>query len=569
MKKIIQFMSLIMALVMAFAVGAYASEDSDVTEPTTAVQEENTTLPDVTEPEEGTTTQPEEETTTQPDATEPEVTDPTAPSEPEVTDPTAPTDPTDPTDPTQPENPEIVLPKAPTKISGGGGGFDSRSVLWDAVEGVDGYDVYLKVDGEWVYYNSTITTDTYLENLISNSEYEVGVKSYIIVDDVKYQSEEYCIGIISSSESVNTAYLTLGATKDGIKLNWDKCRGVSGYRLSIKKDGKWVKIADITDPDTTTYLYKDATKNTKYQFSIRSFADGTKGKKWGVRTSKTITYPDFTKAKITSATPTNAAVTLKWNKVEDAAGYRVYVYKNSKWIYYKGIKTTSYKVTGLEASTKYKFKVRAYYQVNGKTTWGTYSDEMAVTTKAKTVKATRIAKLKKNFTDGDWSVKLSNMVDRDGYKFDYTLAVKGNKIHISYDYKNNKVMRDFEYLIDMDKHKVYLIFDDDKTYAILGGDDADVLAYSGLVMGYALDMSDAKSVTAKTAVYGGKTGVAETYTVKELGAKKTCYFVDDKIKAIKLDYSDGTTETLTVSKITDTPSASLFKLPSGYKKIKY
>lgn len=569
MKKFVQILSLIMALVMALAIGSYAADETDVTEPTTAVQEETTTLPDVTEPEDGTTTQPEDETTTQPDATEPEVTDPTTPSEPEVTDPTAPTDPTDPTDPTQPENPDIVLPKAPTEITEGNSGFGFQCIIWDTVEGADGYDVYLKVGEEWVYQESTVAYSTYIENLISNSEYEVAVKSYIVVDGVKYQSEEFCTGTIDTSENVETAYITLSATKDGIKINWDKCRGVSGYRLSIKKDGKWVKIADITDPDTTTYLYKDATKNTKYQFSIRSFADGTKGKKWGVRTSKTITYPDFTKAKITSATPTNSAVTVKWNKVEDAAGYRVYVYKNSKWIYYKGIKTTSYKVTGLEASTKYKFKVRAYYQANGKTTWGTYSDEMAVTTKAKTVKATRIAKLKKNFTDGDWSVKLSNMVDRDGYKFDYTLAVKGNKIYIFYDYKNNKVMRDFEYLIDIDKHKVYLIFDDDKTYAILEGDAIDVIAYSALVMGYALDMSDAKNVTAQTAIYNGKTGVAETYKVKELGAKKTCYFVDDKIKAIKLVYSDGSTETLTVSKITDTPSASLFKLPGGYKKIKY
>ena len=101
----------------------------------------------------------------------------------------------------------------------------------------------------------------------------------------------------------------------------------------------------------------------------------------GHTSSKTITYPDFTKAKITSTTPTNSAVTVKWNKVDNATGYRVYVYKNNKWTYYKGIKTTSYKVTGLEASTQYKFKVRAYYQAKGKTTWGTYSDVVTVTTK--------------------------------------------------------------------------------------------------------------------------------------------------------------------------------------------
>ena len=69
MKKFVQFLSLIMALVMAFAIGSYAADEADVTEPTTAVQEETTILP-------------EEETTTQP-----EITEPTAPTEPEVTEP--------------------------------------------------------------------------------------------------------------------------------------------------------------------------------------------------------------------------------------------------------------------------------------------------------------------------------------------------------------------------------------------------------------------------------------------------------------------------------------------------
>lgn len=555
MKKFVQFLSFIMALVMAFAIGSYAADEADVTEPTTAVQEETTTLP-------------EEETTTQP-----EVTEPTAPTEPEVTDPTdptEPTDPTDPTDPTQPENPDVVLPEAPSEVLLRSNGFDHIWVQWEPVTGVNGYDIYIKVDDQWVYKGSDGGNTFKVENLILNSEYEFGVKSYIEIDGVKYESEAMTSAILPTDTDVQRPTLTVKSTKDGMKLSWNKVKGATGYRLYMKVDGKMKKIKDINDVNTLEYLYEKDTKvGTNYIFGIKAFAKGSLGTVYSDIYTKGATAADFTKAKITSKTAANSSVTLKWKKVEDASGYRVYVYKNSKWTYYKGIKTTSYKVTGLDASTKYKFKVRAYFQANGKTTWGTYSDEVTVTTKAKTVKATRIAKLKKNFTDGDWSVKIKNMVDRDGYKFDYTLAVKGNKINISYDYKNNKVMRDFEYLIDMDKHKVYLIFDDDKTYAILEGEDADVLAYSGMVMGYALDMSDAKNITAKTAIYGGKTGVAETYTVKELGAKKTCYFVDDKIKAIKLTYSDGSTETLTVSKITDTPSASLFKVPSGYKKIKY
>ena len=553
MKNFAKIICLLIVLIIALSVNAYATENN-IDEPTTSVQQETAT-PDVTEPEEETTAQPGEETT------QPDVTDPSEPENP--------TGPNEPTEPTEPEKPEIVLPKAPTEIKAGSEGFGYRYISWDAVEGVDGYDVYIKVNGEWAYFSTTTDTVEFLDGLISNSEYEAAVKSYIKVDGEKYYSEEFCTGTFSTSASVQSTYLLLSATKDGVRFSWDICDGVSGYRLFIKKNGEWVKIADIDNPHTSVYLYTDVEKGTKYQFSIRTFAKGTKGTKWGARTSKTITYPDFTKAKITSNTATNSSVTLNWDKVEDATGYRVYVLKNNKWTYYKGIKKTTYKVTGLEASTEYKFKVRAYYQANGKTTWGTYSDVVTVVTEGKTVKASRVANLKKYFTDDTWSVKLSNMVDNDGYKFDYTLAVKGNKIYVAYDYKNNKAMRDFEYLIDVDKETVYLIFDDKKTYSVLDDYTASVVAYSAAVMGCVLDMSNAKSVTAKTALYSGKKGVAESYKDKEYNINKTYYFIDEKIAGLSVTYSDGSKESFKISKITNTPSASLFKVPSGYKKVAY
>lgn len=547
MKKFAKIICLLMIFIMALSANAYATEN-DITEPTTNIQEETTTLPEET---------PSEETTTQPDVTDP--------SEPDT-----PTDPAEPTDPTEPEKPEIVLPEAPAEVLLRSNDFDHIWVQWELVDGVNGYEVFLKVDDQWVYQGETGGNMLKIENLALNSEYDIGVKSYIIIDDVKYYSEEMKVATLPTDNTVHWTALSVKSTKDGMKLTWNKVKGATGYRLYIKTNGKWTKIIDIRNADTLEYLYKQGTKaGTNYIFGIKAFAKGSLGTVFSDLYTKGAIAADFTKAKITSKTATNSDVTLKWNKVEDATGYRVYVLKNNKWTYYKGIKKTTYKVTGLEASTKYQFKVRAYFQANGKTTWGTYSDTVTVTTKSKTVKASRVINLKKNFTDGDWSVKVSNMADSDGYKFDYTLAVKGNKLYVKYDYKNNKAMRDFWYLIDVDKETVYLIFDDKKTYSILDDYSASVVAYSAVVMNYVLDMSTAKSVTAKTAIYSGKTGVAESYKDKELGINKTYYFIDEKITALTVTYADGSTETFKISKIADTPSTSLFKVPSGYKKVAY
>ena len=68
-------------------------------------------------------------------------------------------------------------------------------------------------------------------------------------------------------------------------------------------------------------------------------------------------------------------ITLSWDKVKGAKGYRVYSYDPVKKTY-KSLKTltgTSYTITKLEAGTDYAYSVRAYGKANGETIWGSHS----------------------------------------------------------------------------------------------------------------------------------------------------------------------------------------------------
>lgn len=69
------------------------------------------------------------------------------------------------------------------------------------------------------------------------------------------------------------------------------------------------------------------------------------------------------------------AITLTWKKAEQASGYEVYKYHAKKKKYGKIaiVKKNSFKCTGLEADTKYRFKVRAYISKGGKTYYGAFS----------------------------------------------------------------------------------------------------------------------------------------------------------------------------------------------------
>lgn len=74
--------------------------------------------------------------------------------------------------------------------------------------------------------------------------------------------------------------------------------------------------------------------------------------------------------KVTAQSITYNSMTLKWNKVEGADAYRVYLwnYDTEKYESVAYVKGTSAKIKDLDANTICKFKVRTYDEVNGKLT---------------------------------------------------------------------------------------------------------------------------------------------------------------------------------------------------------
>lgn len=557
MKKLTKILAVLLVCVTVFSTASMAAEVNTTEETTTAVPEETTTAQEETTSAQEETTLPAEEETTVPE-----------------TETTLPEDETTTTPEEETTQPEIVLPNTPTGLKVSGSNAKTCTLSWDYNKDADGYDVFLKVNGEWVLQETTKGTSGYIHDLLCYSEYEMGVRSFVLVGEEKYYSEDIATVIYNSPNE--PSYTTIYSTKSylgGIVFKWLTEAGVSGYILYRKVDGDWKRIATIHDSKAEEFDYKftDVEIGKEYMFAIKTFVKGTKGTKYSKLRTITLSYSAIGKTSIEATKKTSSSITLEWDKVDGAVGYKLYKY-NSEKKKYEALKTTSqlsYTATGLEASTKYRFRVRAYYKPDGKTKWATYSDSIAVYTDSKSVKASRVSKYKKYFTDGDWSVKSTGLYDEDYGTFDYTIAVRGNKIFARYDFKNNKFVRDFEYLIDADKEKVYVIFDDDKTYAILNDEDAYVAAYGVAVTAMLLDMSDAKGVKAKTTLHGGELAIEEYYTSKDLGIKKAYTFYKGKPVSLLVTYEDGSTETLWISKFNDTPSSSVFKIPSGYKKIKY
>jgi len=123
----------------------------------------------------------------------------------------------------------------------------------------------------------------------------------------------------------------------------------SGHSYSVWKVSKApTKKADGTIKRTCTICNKSQTKAVKYGFIPSK--------------TSSITFESTTRQ-----------ITLTWKAVPGATGYRVYRYNptTGKYVTLKNTTKTTYTSTGLIHSYPYKFAVKAYAKIDGKTYWAT------------------------------------------------------------------------------------------------------------------------------------------------------------------------------------------------------
>lgn len=170
-----------------------------------------------------------------------------------------------------------------------------------------------------------------------------------------------------------------------IKLNWNRVAGSNGYYIyrSSSKTGGYKKVGTVTNATQSTWSDKSISIGKTYYYKIQ--ARGAKNNikaKYSAVISCT-NAPSVTKGlKLSSKSKTS--LNLTWARQAGVTGYKIYQYKNSKWIEIKTIKnyyTTSNTIKGLASGTTYKFKIRAYKTSNKKIAYGAYSKVVTVSTK--------------------------------------------------------------------------------------------------------------------------------------------------------------------------------------------
>lgn len=219
-----------------------------------------------------------------------------------------------------------------------------------------------------------------------------------------------CTGGTALAVSVAApAKITVSTTSDSVKLSWSKVSKASGYRVYMKVDGKWKALKTAS---AVTYNAENLTASTNYTFGVKAYRKSGGKTYWSSLKSvkaKTKAMPDI---KTPKATSTTNSVTLKWTKVEGASGYRVYQYKDKKWVKIKSVTANSYTVKSLKSATTYKFRIKPYAKTDSGTVWGDTSKTVTV----KTVDPTKTKITSATATDTSVTLKWSKVSSATGYR---------------------------------------------------------------------------------------------------------------------------------------------------------
>ncbi len=224
-----------------------------------------------------------------------------------------------------------------------------------------------------------------------------------------------------------TGLKTSARTESSVTIKWSKVSNAKGYVVYRynPSNREWKKIKTTSATSIKNTSLNDA---TAYSYRVKAYTTEDGNNVYGATsvTHKTSTAPK----KVTGLKATDIgsdSITVSWNKVNGAEGYRVYKYNPSTGKYNKigDTEKTSCIVKNLETNTTYKFLVKAYHKLSG-TVFGANSSVLTVSTSLGDVKNFRLDSV----TSSSYTLRWDKLSGASGYQLEKYNESKGEWVSL-------------------------------------------------------------------------------------------------------------------------------------------
>mgnify|MGYP000854409752 CR=1 FL=1 len=265
---------------------------------------------------------------------------------------------------------------------------DGIDISWNKVSNADGYRVYRKENGGSWARIADIESNTkvmYTDKTANTGRtYYYTVRAYKVYEGNAvlggYDNHGVTAVFKDTIKTLETVVLdkTADSGKGSIIVSWKAVNGAEGYRIYKKFAGSsWQRVTNVT-ADQLSYDDGSGVTGKTYIYTVRAFKHVDGKEVLGGFDSKGLTATKLP-AKVTLREAKDngkGGITVSWNKVSTATGYRVYRKEaGGSW---KGLgnvasnATTTYTDQNVTAGKSYVYTIRAYKEYEGKSYFGDY-----------------------------------------------------------------------------------------------------------------------------------------------------------------------------------------------------
>ncbi len=262
------------------------------------------------------------------------------------------------------------------------------AVSWGSVDGAAGYTVY-RAQGSSTSYkeigNVGASVYSYTDGTaVCGVSYSYQVRAYSTVNGTRVYGA-YSKAVSGKAVPGTTTVNVSVKNYEAVNVSWTKVAGVNGYAIYRKagSDGSYKKIQTISSGSKVSYTDEMVDTGTKYYYKVRAYKTVDDETVWGAYSNEVSVTPTMKAPKVTLTNNSYNSVTVKWNKISGADGYKVTRAESADGAY-KTVKTVkdydivSYTDTGLSVGKTYYYKVYAYRSMDDGNVKGAKSEAAAI-----------------------------------------------------------------------------------------------------------------------------------------------------------------------------------------------
>lgn len=267
-------------------------------------------------------------------------------------------------------------------------GSGKLKVAWEALEGADGYSLYMSESRDGVYSCLTGTTGTAFtkSGLTAGKSYYFKVRAYVtpLGSKIFGAFSETVQAVAAPKQPVLSSVVTSGQNQ--ITVSWNKNSDAAGYSIymATSRDGAYTCLSSTTG---NAYTKKNLTMGSTYYFKVRAYAMNGSSKVFSQFSDIQECLCGLEAPSLTSVTSAGSGkLRVAWNPVTGADGYSVYMAESRDGSYtcLTSVTGTEYTRSNLTSGKDYFFKVRAYRMQNGQKVFSAFSDVSEATANLKT-----------------------------------------------------------------------------------------------------------------------------------------------------------------------------------------